>query len=50
MNGRIWIESTGKDGEGSRFCFTLPCAAVKKENEPKPAPLDAISQPFRRSI
>lgn len=24
MNGRIWVESTGVAGEGSRFCFTLP--------------------------
>ncbi len=26
MGGRIWVESTGKAGEGSRFCFTLPAA------------------------
>jgi signal transduction histidine kinase len=25
MGGRIWVESTGIPGEGSRFCFTLPC-------------------------
>lgn len=24
MGGRIWVESSGKPGEGSRFCFTLP--------------------------
>ncbi len=24
MGGRIWIESSGVPGEGSRFCFTLP--------------------------
>jgi PAS domain S-box-containing protein len=24
MGGRIWIESSGQPGEGSRFCFTLP--------------------------
>jgi len=23
MNGEIWIESSGNQGEGSRFCFTL---------------------------
>jgi signal transduction histidine kinase len=23
MNGEIWVESSGKKGEGSRFCFTL---------------------------
>lgn len=27
MNGRIWVESTGRAGEGSRFCFTLPVAS-----------------------
>ena len=27
MNGRIWVESTGIAGEGSRFCFTLPATA-----------------------
>jgi signal transduction histidine kinase len=26
MNGRIWIESTGKPGEGSTFCIQLPMA------------------------
>lgn len=26
MGGRIWVESSGIVGEGSRFCFTLPCA------------------------
>jgi signal transduction histidine kinase len=26
MGGRIWVESSGVAGEGSRFCFTLPCA------------------------
>ncbi len=24
MGGRIWVESSGQPGEGSRFCFTLP--------------------------
>ncbi|GEM_PF-1602088 len=24
MDGRIWVESSGKEGEGSRFSFTLP--------------------------
>ena len=33
MNGHIWVESSGQAGEGSRFCFTLPYAAVGKENE-----------------
>jgi len=26
MNGRIWIESSGKPGEGSTFCIQLPLA------------------------
>jgi len=26
MNGRIWVESAGVPGLGSRFCFTLPAA------------------------
>lgn len=26
MDGRIWVESRGIEGEGSRFCFTLPGA------------------------
>jgi len=24
MGGRIWVESSGHLGEGSRFCVTLP--------------------------
>ncbi len=24
MHGRIWVESTGREGEGSQFCLTLP--------------------------
>ena len=24
MGGQIWVESSGRVGEGSRFCFTLP--------------------------
>ena len=27
MGGRIWVESSGVEGEGSRFSFTLPGAA-----------------------
>jgi signal transduction histidine kinase len=27
MGGRIWVESTGVPGQGSRFCFTLPAVA-----------------------
>ncbi len=27
MNGQIWAESSGRKGEGSRFCITLPAYA-----------------------
>jgi signal transduction histidine kinase len=27
MGGRIWVESSGQPGEGSRFCMTLPAAS-----------------------
>lgn len=30
MGGRIWVESTGIPGEGSSFCFTLPCVPRPK--------------------
>ncbi len=26
MQGHLWVESAGRMGEGSRFCFTLPIA------------------------
>ncbi len=32
MGGKIWIESTGIAGEGSRFCFTLP--SLRSANTP----------------
>ncbi len=35
MGGRIWVESSGIPGEGSRFCFTLPASTdeyAEKEN------------------
>jgi signal transduction histidine kinase len=25
MGGRIWVESEGIEGQGSSFCFTIPC-------------------------
>jgi len=28
MHGTIWVESTGVEGEGSRFCFTLDLATA----------------------
>ena len=27
MEGRIWVESSGRPGEGSRFCVTLPSSS-----------------------
>jgi signal transduction histidine kinase len=30
MGGTIWVESSGIPGEGSRFCFTLPCVPRPK--------------------
>ncbi len=30
MGGRIWVESSGRAGEGSRFCFTLSSFADTK--------------------
>jgi signal transduction histidine kinase len=32
MHGCMWVESTGRAGEGSCFCFTLP--AISKESFP----------------
>ena len=32
MGGRIWVESSGIDGEGSRFCFTLPTSVRVKQS------------------
>jgi signal transduction histidine kinase len=29
MGGHIWVESTGVQGEGSNFCFTVPCVCTK---------------------
>jgi signal transduction histidine kinase len=28
QEGRIWVESSGRTGEGSRFCFILPAASL----------------------
>jgi signal transduction histidine kinase len=43
MGGRIWVESAGVSGQGSRFCFTLPrivqTAAISEAIASPPAPL-----------
>jgi signal transduction histidine kinase len=38
MGGRIWVESSGIEGEGSTFAFTLPVAAPEPEVGPLPQP------------
>ncbi len=42
QEGRIWIESTGKAGEGSRFCFILPQASYVLVGE-KPTSLPTVA-------
>jgi signal transduction histidine kinase len=37
MGGRIWVESTGVAGEGSRFCFTLDALPPSPSDESEPA-------------
>jgi signal transduction histidine kinase len=45
MGGRMWVESTGKAGEGSRFCFTLASSAPSSV-QAGPSHLDTSSAPF----
>jgi signal transduction histidine kinase len=33
MGGRIWVESTGVPGQGSCFCFTLPCTPESPQGD-----------------
>ena len=42
--GRIWVESEGIEGKGSRFIFLLPL----QKPEPKPAPAPAATGQTRR--
>ncbi|MBV9709928.1 MAG: HAMP domain-containing histidine kinase [Ktedonobacteraceae bacterium] len=32
MNGEIWVESSGKEGEGSCFCFTILAAPTRQNH------------------
>ncbi|HEU5439656.1 MAG TPA: HAMP domain-containing sensor histidine kinase [Ktedonobacterales bacterium] len=41
MGGRIWVESTGIEGEGSTFALTLPLAAPSQEAALPPQAEDA---------
>jgi signal transduction histidine kinase len=41
MQGKIWVESAGIDGQGSNFCFTLPMV-ISPDQEASP-PEDAPS-------
>jgi signal transduction histidine kinase len=43
MGGRIWVESTGVPGEGSRFCFTLDALPPSPSDESEPAPVTQSS-------
>jgi signal transduction histidine kinase len=43
MGGRIWVESTGISGEGSRFCFTLDMRHPSPSDESESAPATQLS-------
>jgi signal transduction histidine kinase len=43
MGGRIWVESTGVFGEGSRFCFTLDALPPSPSDGSEPAPDTQLS-------
>lgn len=34
MGGKIWVESSGRQGEGSCFCFTIPNALAMSNKRP----------------
>jgi len=47
--GRIWVESTGRQGEGTRFCFTFPVVGAVS-TEAAPAATDpVVSEATRRA-
>jgi len=49
MGGQIWVESSGKAGEGSCFCFTLPVSPppVVRDGMEGPAPSAAVSPLYK---
>ena len=51
MGGQIWVESSGKAGEGSCFCFTLPASppSLGREGTEGPAPSAAVSPLYKTS-
>ncbi len=47
LEGRIWVESTGRAGEGSRFCFILPAASlvlIEEEQTSLPSVVENVSE------
>jgi len=42
MGGRIWVDSTGKPGEGSTFRFTLPGSPKGAEQAVDTLPLATL--------
>ncbi len=40
MGGRIWVESAGIPGKGSRFCFTLDALPFSPKSPSEAAPVD----------
>jgi len=51
MGGQIWVESSGKAGEGSCFCFTLPASppSLGRAGTEGPAPSAAVSPLYKTS-
>jgi signal transduction histidine kinase len=49
MGGQIWVESSGKAGEGSCFCFTLPISPppVERNGMEGTAPSAAVSPRYK---
>ncbi|GAC1667876.1 MAG: hypothetical protein PVS3B1_05170 [Ktedonobacteraceae bacterium] len=43
MHGKIWVESSGISGEGSRFCFTLPSAHATALPPANPRTMQVLS-------